>query len=95
MYIHESINGNLHSSLTNIFEPTNQLHRQNTRGASHYQLSIPKANASVYGIRCINYQSIQFWNFTVNKFPEKTLQEKKKTYSKRLVTNYLLGNYVK
>ena len=41
MYIHESINGNLPSSLTNIFEPTNQLHGHNTRGASHYQLSIP------------------------------------------------------
>ena len=95
MYIRESINGNLPSSLTDIFEPTNQLHRHNTRGASHYQLSIPKANTLVYGITCINYQSIQFWNFIVNKFPEKKLQEKMKTYCNRLVTNYLLGNYVK
>ena len=61
MYIHENINGNLPSSLTTIFEPTNQLHGYNTRGASHYQLPIHKASTLVCGIRCINYQSIQFW----------------------------------
>ena len=32
VYIHDSINGNLPSSLINIFEPTKQLHRYNTRG---------------------------------------------------------------
>ena len=32
VYIHDSININLPSSLINIFEPTKQLHRYNTRG---------------------------------------------------------------
>ena len=63
VYIHDSINGNLPSSLINIFEPTKQLHIYNTRGASHHQISIPKANTLVYGIRSIKYQSIQFWSF--------------------------------
>ena len=66
VYIHDSINGNLPSSLINIVEPTKQLHRYNTRGASHHQISIPKANTLVYGIRSIKYQFIQFWNFIVN-----------------------------
>ena len=57
IYVHGSIHGILPSSLSNIFEPTNQLHGHNTQGASHHQTSIPKANTLVYGIRSINYQS--------------------------------------
>ena len=63
MYVYQSINGNLPITLNNIFKPTETLHGHNTRGSSHHQLSIPKANTLVYGIKSINYQSIQFWNF--------------------------------
>ena len=45
----------------------------------------------VYGIRSINYQSIHFWNFMVNTFPEKKLQIKREKYCKRFVTNYLIA----
>ena len=95
MYIYQSINGNLPITLRNIFKPTETLHGHNTRGSSHHQLSIPKANTLVYGIKSINYQSMQFWNFIVNMFPENKLQIEKKNNCKRFITNYLLDNYEK
>ena len=91
LFVFEDIKGNLPKALSNTFQLTRDRHSYNTRNAAKYTVCIPKVNTTVYGIRCIKFQSSQIWNFLVTKFPE--LKEKSKCISKKIITSYFLESY--
>ena len=54
---------------------------------------LPKANTQISGIKSIKYSSLNIWNNIVNKFPEKELHLKSKTFCKNLMTLQLFETY--
>ena len=89
LYVTNSINGNLPSTLKDTFTFTKNAHKYNTHGSAQHQIVIPKVKTLIYGIRSIKYQSVQIWDFIVNTFPHEKLYLKKINACKRFVTNYL------
>ena len=85
--------GPLPSILNNTFIPKQELHKYNTRGSAHNQVSIPKVNTQLYGIKSIKFQSAHFWNNIVYKYPEKILHIQNKPSCKKFVSSYLLDGY--
>ena len=77
LYVTNSINGNLPSTLKDKFTFTKNAHKYNTHGSAQHQIVIPKVKTLKYGIRSIKYQSIQIWDFIVNTFPHEKLYLKK------------------
>ena len=71
IFVHNSLKGNLPSSLKDSFQITADTHSFNTRGASQFKMKLPKAR-TMYGINSIKYQSAAFWNIAVNLFPSLT-----------------------
>ena len=86
LYIKDSINGNHPCVFNNTFQLSRNLHTYYTRGV--------KVKTEAYGIKSITYQSAHFWNYMINIFPEKKLHQQSKAACKKIVTNYLLQNYI-
>ena len=59
MYVHESMNGYLPSTLNNNFIYLHNLHGYNTRSSSQFQVKLPKINTQVYGYK--NITSISYY----------------------------------
>ena len=89
----DSIKGNLPKVLQDTFKLTQNLHTYNTRGASLYKMAVPKVRTQIYGIKSIKYQSIQFWNYMVGEFPEKTLHLKSKSVCKKIIYDHFMQMY--
>ena len=94
LYIKDSINGNLSCVFNNTFQLSRNLHTYYTRGASQFKINLPKVKTEAYGIKSITYQSAHFCNYMINIFPEKKLHQQSKAVCKKIVTNYLLQNYI-
>ena len=53
LYVTNSINGNLPSTLKDTFTFTKNAHKDNTRGTAQHQMVMPKVKTLIYGIRSI------------------------------------------
>ena len=94
IYVHDSLNGTLPSALNNNFIFSQNSHTYITRGSLLNKILLPKVRTKIYGLKSINYESSIAWNNLVNKFGEKILHLKTKTYCKNLITQHLLDNYL-
>ena len=95
MYVHDSLKGTLPFALNNNFNFSHNFHNYNTRGSVLNKIILPKVRTKVYGLKSINYESSLVWNNLVSKFGKKMLHLKSKYYCKNLMTQHLLGNYLK
>ena len=75
LYIKDSINGNLPCVFNNTFQLSRNLHTYYTRGASQFNINLPKVKTKAYDIKSITSQSVHFWNYMINIFPEQKLQQ--------------------
>ena len=94
MFVHDSVNGTLPTILNNNFTLFQNLHNHDTRGAELNIIKLPKARTQFNGIKSIRYASINIWNNIIKKFPDKNLQNKSKSYCKKLMTQNLLESYI-
>ena len=78
MYVFDSIKGNLPIILNYNFTTILNLHFYNTRSAEQHQMTLPRVNTQIYGIKSIKYQSTHIWNTLVNKFPDIELHKQSK-----------------
>ena len=78
----------------NTFQLSRNLHTYYTRGASQFKMNLPKVKTKAYDIKSITSQSAHFWNYMINIFPEQKLHQQSKAVCKKIVTNYLLQNYI-
>ena len=59
---HDFFNNNLPESFNNFFSLVSRSHSHFTRAAANMHYNLPKARTSVYGLKCITYQSVLSWN---------------------------------
>ena len=89
----DSLKNKLPITLSKTFMPVQEVHSYNTRGVTQRKIAVPRANTQTYGIMSITYQSLQFWNFIVNKFPQEKLFEQSKPKCKTFLKKYFLDTY--
>ena len=88
---HDSLRGNLPSSLTGRFSLVNTVN--NTRNEMYHQLNRDRSKTITYGSFSIKTRSIDIWNSINKLFHNENLQQKKKLYCKKKVTKFLLERY--
>jgi len=93
LYVHDSLHEKLPTVLNKIFEPSNLKHNYCTRFSSQHQIPLYRVNTQIYGLNSIKYKAISFWNTMVNKFPNRNLQNQKRSYCKLLITKDILDSY--
>ena len=93
LHVLDSLKNKLPNTLSKTFMPVQEVHLYNTRGVSQRKIAVPRANTHTYGIMSITYQSLQFWNFIVNKFPQEKLFEQSKPKCKTFLKKYFLDTY--
>ena len=93
LHVLDSIKNKLPITLSKTFIPVQEVHSYNTRGVTQRKMAVPRANTQTYGIMSITYQSLQFWNFIVNKFPQEKLFEQSKPKCKNFLKKYFLDTY--
>ena len=93
LFVLDDIKGELPRALSNTFQLTCNKHKYNTRSAARFTVNIPKVNSTLFGLRSINFQSSQIWNFFVNKFPDLKFKEKSKSICKKKLFSYFVESY--
>ena len=93
LFVHDELKGHLPIALSNKHHLACTSHRYNTRGASRKQVTLPKVNTMVYGIKSLNFQSSITWNNFMDRFHEHNLLQKSKSVSKKTITNYFFNSY--
>ena len=91
LFAHDSLRGNLPSSLTGRFSLVNTVN--NTRNEMYHQLNRDRSKTITYGSFSIKTRSIDIWNSINKLFHNENLQQKKKLYCKKKVTKFLLERY--
>ena len=92
-FVHNSLKGTLPTALKNHFQVAADNHSQNTRGASQYKLTLPKARTLSYGINSIIYQATAFWNTIVSELPEEKFQQQSKFVCHKIIKQHILDTY--
>ena len=93
LYVYDSINGNLPSSLNYNFKPVHSIHSYNTRGSAQNQLILPKARTQVYGLNSIKYKSTHTWNTMIKKYSKIDFLKESRTFCKKFINKISLENY--
>ena len=94
LHVLDSIKNNLPIALQHTFIPVHEIHTHNTRGVTKMKMAVPRAITQTHGIMSITYQSLQFWNYIVDKFPPENLHTQSKLICKRFLNKYFLKSYV-
>ena len=91
LFAHDSLSGNLPSSLTGQLSLVNTVN--NTRSEMYQQVNRDRSKTVTYGSFSIKSRSIDIWNSINKLFYNENLKQKKRLYCKRKVTNFLLERY--
>ena len=93
LYVHDDLSKNLPLSLRNTFQMSSSQHSHQTRNSMNYNVILPKARTTAYGLKSIKFQSSAEWNFFMKHFSHLKLYNKSKYFCKSKLYEYFLNCY--
>ena len=91
MFIHDSLNNNLPSSLSNKVTLVSTVHY--TRNEDYEQLDIPTTRTITYGSNNITSRSVHSWNDISRLMPNIKFRHESKAFCKKMVTKFMYDSY--
>ena len=91
MFIHDSLDNNLPSSLSDKVTLVSTVHY--TRNEDYEQLDIPTTRTITYGSNNITSRSVHSWNDISRLMPNIKFRHESKAFCKKMVTKFMYDSY--
>ena len=94
LFVYDSLNSRLPSSLNCIYNFVQNVHSIRTRNSLKLKLAIPTVNTTVHGLNSIEYKSIEIWNKFIDEFQNLSFHTLPRTKVKNIVKTFFSNRYV-
>ena len=93
LFVLDEINDTLPPALHDTFQLTAHSHDYSMCSTTQHKVNIPSVKTTIYELRSITFQSSHDWNFFINHFNDKFLHTKRKTFCKKVLSDFFLESY--